>query len=74
MSVKNPVTSKKLAKEKAELQAQSTVNKINTAKKLLERDQAAVEAAKVAVVAAQAKTDETAKALFDLYKEFCSKN
>jgi len=74
MSVKDPVTSKKLAGVKAELKAQEAVKSVDGAKQRLERDQAAVEAAHAAVVAAQAKTDETAKALLDLYKNFYSKN
>jgi hypothetical protein len=74
MSVKNPVTSKKEALGKAELKAQEAVKSVRGANQRLERDQAAVEAAKAVVVAAKAKTDETAKALLDLYKKFYSKN
>ena len=74
MSVKYPVTSKKDAVVRAELKAQEAVKSVGGANQRLERDQAAVEAAKAVVVAAKAKTDETAKALLDLYKKFYSKN
>jgi len=74
MSVKYPVTSKKDAVVRAELKAQEAVKSVGGANQRLERDQAAVEAAKAVVEAAKAKTDETAKALLDLYKEIYSKN
>jgi len=72
MSVKDPVTSKREAGVKAELKAQAAVNSVDHAKQRLERDQAAVEAAQMAVVAAQAKADKAAKALIDLSKIYIS--
>ena len=74
MSVKNPVTSKKDALDKAELKAQVAVKSVRAANQRLERDQAAVKAAQELVVTAKEKTDEAAKALIDLCKILYSKN
>ena len=74
MSVKNPVTSKKDALDKAELKAQLAVKSVRAANQRLERDQAAVKAAQELVVTAKEKTDEAAKALIDLCKILYSKN
>jgi len=74
MSVKNPITSKKYALDKAELKAQEAVKQLRASNQRHVRDQAAVEAAKEVFVAAKAKTDDTAKALLDLYKRFYSEN
>jgi len=56
------------------LKAQEAVKQLRASNQRHVRDQAAVEAAKEVFVAAKAKTDDTAKALLDLYKRFYSEN